>query len=110
MGYAYLLNKVNYFNHVPDLNNAFRLNDFNQEPMFQQTVLFLKSQEYFLNISLFEGKRLRNFLVIKEISSFCQVTAKLAENKHISDYIHSFQITLVLFTRSFVAVACQNDD
>ena len=97
MGYAYLLNKVNYFNHVPDLNNAFRLNDFNQEPMFQQTVLFLKSQEYFLNM-------------IKEIGSFCKVTAKLAENKHISDYIHSFQITLVLFTRSFVSVACQNND
>ena len=93
MGYAYLLNKVNYFSHVPDLNNA-----FNQEPMFQQTVLFLKSQEYFLNISLFEGKRLRNFLVIKEIGSFCKVTAKLAKNKHISDYIHGFQITLVLFT------------
>ena len=81
MGYAYLLNKVNHFNHVPDLNNAFRLKDFNQEPMFQQTLLFLKSKEYFLNISLFEGKRMRNFLLIKEISSFSKVTAKLAKNK-----------------------------
>ena len=35
--------------------------------------------------------------MIKEIGSFFKVTAKLAKNKHISDYIHGFQISLVLF-------------
>ena len=79
-----------------ELNNAFRLNNFNRVRSF------LKSQEYFLNISLFEGTWLQNFLVINEISSFRKVAAKL---KNISDYLHGLQI-LVLFTRGFVSIAC----
>ena len=72
-----------------ELNNAFNLNNFNRVRSF------LKSQEHFLNISLFEGTWLQNFLVINEISSFRKVAAKL---KNISDYFHGLQI-LVFFTR-----------
>ena len=62
---------------------------------FTGLCLFLKSQKYFLNISLFEGVTLQNVLVINELSSFRKVAAKLAKNKH------SLQV-LLLFTRWFV--------
>ena len=45
---------------------------------FTGLCLFLKSQKYFLNISLFEGVTLQNVLVINELSSFRKVAAKLA--------------------------------
>ena len=54
-----------------ELNNALGLNNFNR------LCFSLKSQDYFLNISLFEGMWLQNFLVMNEISSFSKVAAKL---------------------------------
>ena len=55
-----------------ELNNTLRLNNFTG------ICLFLKSQKYFLNISLFEGVTLQNVLVINGLSSFRKVAAKLA--------------------------------
>ena len=71
---------------------------------FTGLCLFLKSQKYFLNISLVEGVTLQNVLVMNELSSFRKVAAKLALNKHGLQVLFLFTHLVLLLAETMTKI------